>query len=149
MKPLSQMLGELSVQAKRAEVEVTKASSEAKEKVEQYREQVRSDAEQALGKIKQRFEEAKGEARARFETIHSKVNADFEQMKNDTAESKRKLEAWQAKNYASDKEADAAAAIDYAIAATKMAELQTLDAIAAKAKADTKAEQIEVNPTVA
>jgi hypothetical protein len=149
MKPLSQKLGELSVQAKNAEDRVSKAQTEARDRIEQKRDQVRHETEQALGKVKQRFEEAKGETRTRFESLHAKVNADFEQIKKDASEKKSKFEAWQAENYASDKEADAIAAIDYAVAATKMAELQTLDAIAARAQAETKAEQIETSPVTA
>lgn len=149
MKPLSQKFAELSVQAKTTEDRVAKAQTEAREHVEQRREQVRHEAEQALGKVKQRFNEAKGETRSRLETLHAKVNADFEQMKKDAGEKKRKFEVWQAENYASDKEADAIAAIDYAVAATKMAELQTLDAIAAREEAGGRAEQIHIEPTIA
>jgi hypothetical protein len=50
---------------------------------------------------------------------------------------------------ATDKEADALAAIDYAVAATKIAELQTLDAISARAEADNRSEQIQPIPTLA
>ena len=102
---------------------------------------------QALGKVKQHVEEAKGEARTRFNALQGKVNADVEQMKQDMSHAKGKFETWQAENYASDKEADALAAIDYALAATKLAEFQTLDAIAARAEADSRAEQ--TSPTLA
>lgn len=149
MKPLSQKLAELSVQAKQTEDTVAKARTQAREHVEQKREQVRRETEQALGKVKQQFEEAKGEARTRFDALHAKVDSDFEQVKRHAQESKSKFEAWQAENYASDKEADALAAIDYAIAATKIAELQTLDAIAARAEASSRAEQITPAPTMA
>jgi uncharacterized protein YjbJ (UPF0337 family) len=149
MKPLSQHLAELSVQAKNAEDRVTKAQSQAHEHIEQQRAQVREETERALGKVKQRFEDAKGETRRRFNALQAKVSSDFEQMKLQATESKHKFEAWQAENYASDKEADAIAAIDYAVAATKIAELQTLDAIAARAEAGSKAEKIEVTPTLA
>lgn len=149
MKTLSQGLAGLSVQAKNAEDRVAQAQSEVRERVEQRREQVRGEAEQALGKVKQRFAEAKGEARTRFEALHAKVNSDFEQMKRNASETKRKFEAWQAESYAGDTEADALAAIDYAVAATKMAELATLDAIAARTQAETQVEQIETSPTMA
>lgn len=149
MKPLSQKLAELSVQAKTTEDNVAKAQTEAHERIEQKRNQVRHETEQALGKVKQRFEEAKGESRLRFETLHAKVTADFEQMKKDADEKKSKFEAWQAENYASDKEADALAAIDYAVAATKIAELQTLDAISARAEAQSRVEQTQATPTMA
>lgn len=149
MKPLSQKLAELSVQAKMAEDRVTQAQTEAHERIEQRRDQVHQETEAALGKVKQRVEEVKGESRARFETLQAKVDSDFAQMRRDTDERKRKFEAWQADNYASDKESDANAAIDYAIAATKMAELQTLDAISARARAENKADQIQPTPTLA
>jgi hypothetical protein len=149
MKPLSQKLAELSIQTKGTEDHVAEAQTEARDRVELRREQVRHETEQALGKIKQRFEEAKGEARTRFETLHAKVNADFDQMKKDAGEKKSKFEAWQEENYASDKEADAFAAIDYAVAATKIAELQTLDAISARAQAESRSEQIQPIPTLA
>lgn len=149
MKPLSQKLTELSVQAKQTEDTVAKAQTQAREHIEQKREQVRRETEQALGRVKQQFEDAKGEARTRFDALHAKVNSDFEQVKQHAQETKSKFEAWQAENYASDKEADALAAIDYAIAATKIAELQTLDAIAARAEASSRAEQITPAPTMA
>jgi len=149
MKPLSQKLSELSIQAKNAEDRVTRAQTDVREHVKQKRDEVRNEAEQALGKVQQHVEDAKGDARTRFNALQAKVNADFEQMKQDASETKQQFEAWQAANYATDKEADAFAAIDYAIAATKMAELQTLDAIAARAEADSNAEQIEVSPTLA
>ena len=143
MKPLSQKLAELSVQANNADKRVAEVQTEASERIEQQREYVRQEAEQALGKVKQRFEEATGEARTRFEAVQAKANADFEQIRQKASETKDKFEAWQAENYAVDMETDALAAIDYAVAATKLAELQTLDAIVARAQADSKAEQIQ------
>jgi uncharacterized protein YjbJ (UPF0337 family) len=149
MKLLSQRLAELSVQAKSAEDRVAKAQLQAHEHIAQQRNQVRQETEQALGKVKQRFDEAKGETRARFEGLRTKVNSDFDQIRGKAIATKGKLEAWDAKNYASDMESDAIAAIDYAVAATKIAELQTLDAIAARAKAESKAEQVQPTPTMA
>ena len=146
MKPVSQKLAELSVQAKTTEDRVAKAQTEAREQLDQRREQARREAEQVLGQVKQRFQQAQGETRTRLETLHAKVNADFEQIKRDAAEKKGKFEVWQAENYASDKEADALAAIDYAVAATKIAELQTLDAISARAEADSRSELIQPMP---
>lgn len=149
MKPLSQKFAELSVQAKQTEDSVAKAQTQAREYIEQKRDEVRREAEQALGNVRQQFENAKGDGRTQFDVLHAKVNADFEQLKQQAHETKSKFEAWQAENYASDKEADALAAIDYAIAATKIAELQTLDAIAARAKAVSHNEQLQPTPTLA
>jgi len=148
MKPLSAKLGELSIQAKNAEDRVAEAQTEMRERLEQKRAQVRTETEQALGKVKLQVEEAKGETRTRFNALRAKVDGDFEQMRQDATRAKGEFEAWQAENYASDKEADALAAIDYAVAATKLAELQTLDAIAARAEAEGRAEQIG-SPTLA
>lgn len=149
MKLLSQKLAELSVQTKNAEDRVARAQTEAHDKIEQQRDRVRQETEAALGTVKQRFEEAKGETRARLEGLRTKVNSDVEQMTKHADERKRKFEAWQAENYASDKESDAIAAIDYAIAAAKMAELQTLDAISARTRATNKAGQVQPTPTMA
>lgn len=149
MKPLSQKFAELSVQAKATEDRVAKAQTQAHEQLKNEREQVRYETEQALGKVKQHVEQAKTETRDRFNALQAKVTSDFEQMKKHAGEKKQKFEAWQSENYASDKEADAFAAIDYAVAATKIAELQTLDAIAARVEANSKAEQIQLMPTTA
>ena len=143
MKPLSQQLAELSVQAKNAENSITKAQTEAKERLQQKREQARQQTEHALEVVNQQFQQLTGDARTRFEATKFKVNSDFEQLKQRARESKQKLEAWQAANYAEDKETDARIAIDYAIAATKFAELATLDAIDARAQAEIKAEQVQ------
>jgi len=125
---------------------IAKAQTEVRERVEQKRDEVRGEAEQALGKVRQRFAEATGEARTRFDALQAKVTSDVEQMKQKASEAKNKFEAWQAESYASDTEADALAAIDYAVAATKMAELATLEAIAARAQTETLIEQ---RPTMA
>lgn len=141
MKLLSQNLAELAVQAKRAEDRVAQAQSDVKERLAEQRENVRQETKQALDKVNERFNEAKGETRIRLNALKAKVDADFENVKQQASQSRDKFEAWQAENYASDKEADALAAIDYAIVATKIAELQTLDAIAARAEAQARSEQ--------
>jgi hypothetical protein len=141
MKPLSQQLSELSVQAKNAEDNVQKAQSEAKERIEQRREEVQHQTKAALDKVSQNLSDASADAQARATQMKAKVNSDFEQLKQRSSEGAQKFEAWQANNYADDKEADASSAINYAIAATKMAELATLDAISARVSAEVKAEQ--------
>lgn len=150
MKPLSEKLAQLSVEAKNTEDRVAKAQSQARESIEQHREEARARAEQALSEVKEQVNQAQGEARDRFNSLQAKVDADFENMKERANERREKFESWQANNYANDKEADAVAAIDYAIAATRMAESQTLDAIAARAEALSRAEQVQAQqPTMA
>jgi len=143
MKPLSEHFAKLSEQSKIAEDRVAVAQSQIREQLDRQRDQVRREAEQALGELKQQFDEAKGETRTRLEALHTKVDGDFEQMRQRANQAKRKFESWQADNYATDREADAIAAIDYAIASTKLAELLTLDAIAARAEAEGKAEMVQ------
>jgi hypothetical protein len=150
MKPLSEHLAELSVSTKKAEDRVAQAQAQARDRVEQQREQVQKEAEQALAQVQQRVGEVKDDARTHMSALRAKIDADFNNMKQRAAERREKFESWQANNYADDKEADALAAIDYAIASTKIAELQTLDAIAARAEADTRAEQVQSpQPTLA
>ena len=150
MKPLSQKLAQLSVEAKNTEDRVAKAQTEARDRIQQQREQARAQAEEALGKVKDRVSEAKDEARERYNSLQAKVDADFENLRQNATVRREKFESWQANNYANDKEADALAAIDYAIAATRMAESQTLDAIAARMEADSRAEEVQSpQPTLA
>jgi hypothetical protein len=148
MQPLSERLSELSAQAKKAEDRFAKAQTETKEKLEQQRDEARAQAEHALSKVSERVSDAKGDARDRYNSLQAKIDADFDTMKQNAAERREKFESWQANNYANDKEADALAAVDYAIAATKLAESQTLDAIAARAEADVRTDRIELSQPV-
>lgn len=150
MKPLSEQLANLSVEAKHAEDRARKAQTEAKERLEQRREHVREETEAALDKVKSGLSRASADAQLRSRQLKSKVDSDFEHLKDRHEERKRKLEAWQANNYATDKEADAEALINYAIASVRMAELGVLDAIDARLRAEAKAEQVQpAQPTPA
>jgi len=148
MKPLSDKLAELSVEAKNTEDRVTKAQSEAHDRIEQKRQEARAKAEEALGKVKEHVTAAKGEAQTNADALQAKIDVDFANVKERANERHEKFKSWQANNYANDKEADALAAIDYAIAATRLAELQTLDAISARAEAVSLSAQV-TEPTTA
>jgi formate dehydrogenase maturation protein FdhE len=143
MEPLSQQLSQLSAQAKKTEDRVAKAKSETKERVQHHLEEARREAEAALDKVGADVERASEGTRTHFAQLKSKVDGDMERMREDAATGKGTFEAWQANNYANDKAADAAAAIAYGIAAIKMAEVATLNAIEARARAEIKAEQVE------
>ena len=143
MTPLSQQLAQLSAEAKKAEDRFAKAQSEAKEHLAEQRDHVQRETETALHKVRDGLSQASAEAKVRTTQIKSKVDSDFDQLSRRATESKQKFEAWQASNYANDKQADAEASIGYAIAAVKMAELATLDAVDARARAEIKAEQIQ------
>ena len=148
MKPLSQQLAELSVVAKNAEDRAARAQSEAKEHVEQAREQLQQETRAALDKVGQGLSRISAEAQGRVFQLKTKVDSDFAQLKQRAVETRQKFETWQAKAYAEDLEAEAAASIDYAIASVRMADLAVLDAIDARQQAETKEEQMRaVQPT--
>lgn len=143
MQPLSQQLSELSVQAKKAEDRVAKAQSETKERVQQQLEEAHREAEAALDRVQDDIQRASEGTKARSAQLRAKVNADMEGMREDASARRFEFEAWQANNFANDKAADAGAAIGYAIAAVKMAEVATLGAIEARGRAEIKADQAQ------
>jgi len=143
MQPLSQELSELSVQAKKTEDRIANARAETKERVEQHLEKAHREAEAALNRVNEDVQRASEGTRAHFEQLRSKVNTDMERMKEDASARKAKFEAWQADNYANDRAADARAAIFYAVAAIKMAEVATLSAIDARGRAEIKADETQ------
>lgn len=149
MTALSQKLADLSVRTKTAEDRIAKAQTETHERIEQQRDKVRAEAELALGKVSKRFEEGKAENHTRFQALRAKVDADIDNLKQNASHTGDKFKAWQSDNAASDRETDAIAAIDYAVAAVTIAEFQTLDAIAARSRADNKLEQSQPAPTMA
>ena len=140
---LSQQLAELSAEAKKAEDRFAQAQSQAKDHLTQQREHVQRETEAALQNVNEKLSSASADAQARTSEIKSKVDSDFDHLKQRAGESKEKFEAWQAGNYADDKQADAEAAIGYAIASVKMAELATIDAVEARARAEIKADQAQ------
>jgi uncharacterized protein YpuA (DUF1002 family) len=143
MQPLSQQLSQLSAEAKKAEDRFANAQSQAKEHLTEQREHVRQETEAALQKVSQNLSRAGADAQERTTQLKSKVDSDFGQIKDRADQSKHKFEAWQANNYADDKQADAEAAISYAIVSVKMAELATLDAVEARGRAEIKAEETQ------
>lgn len=143
MQPLSQQLSELSAQAKVAEDRVAKAQSETKERLNEQREKAHREAQAALDSVRDKVERASEGTKNHFAEIKSKVDADLQRIRENAAATQRKIESWQASNYASDKAADAQAAIGYAVAAIRLAEVATLDALDARAKAEIKVEQAQ------
>jgi hypothetical protein len=143
MQPLSQQLSELSASAKKAEDRAATAQSEIKERVQQHLEEAHREAAAALDRVSQGVEHATEGTKTHFAELKAKVASDMERMREDASSRRSKFEAWQARNYADDKAADAEAAITYAVAAIKIAEVATLDAIEARGRAEIKAEQAQ------
>lgn len=149
MKPLSEQLAELSVQAKNIEDRARRAQSEAKERLGEKRSQLQQETSAALDKVSQGLARVNADAQTRARQLKAKVESDVEQLKQRAAETGQKFEAWQAGNYADDKEADAAASVDYAIAAVKIAGLAVIDAIDARLQAGAKEQIRPAQPTPA
>jgi hypothetical protein len=143
METLSQHLSELSAQAKKAEDRVARAQSETKDRLEEQRAEVHREAEAALDRVSEGLARASEGTKMHVTQLKSKVDADLERIREDASARKTKFEAWQASNFANDKAADAQAAIGYAVAAVKMAEVASLDAIEARGSAEIKAEQVQ------
>jgi len=143
MEPLSQQLEQLSAQAKKTEDRIAKAQTETKERVQQHLDEAHREAEAALNKVNKDVERTSEGTKDYFAQLKAKTDADMERMREDATNRKTKFEAWQANNYANDKAADARAAIGYGIAAIKVAEVATLHAIEARARAEIKADQVE------
>jgi hypothetical protein len=143
MQPLSPHLSELSASAKKAEDRAATAQSEIKERVQQHVEEAHREAQAALDRVNEGVERATEGTKAHFTELRAKVATDMERMKEDASSRKARFEAWQASNYADDKAADAEAAITYAVAAIKIAEVATLDAIEARGRAEIKADQAQ------
>ena len=143
MQPLSQLLSELSTQAKTVEDRVAMAQSETKERLEEHRQKAQQEAQAALNRVRDKVDGAAEGTKAHFAEIKSKVDSDLQRIRENADARAQKFEAWQANNFANDRTADAAAAIGYALAALKLAEVATLDAVEARARADIKAEQAQ------
>jgi len=96
MKPLSDHLAQLSVQAKSTEERIAPAQSEAHERIEQRREQLRLETQQALDSVNQKVSQAKEDAQGRARTLKAKIDADFANLKEQAREDRAEFKAWQA-----------------------------------------------------
>lgn len=143
MEPLSRQLSELSAQAKKVEDCVARAQSETKERLEEQREKAHQEAHAALERVRDTVDRASEGTKTHFAELRSKIDTDFHRVRENASAREQKFEAWQAGNYANDKAADAQATIGYAVAAIKLAEVATLDAVEARTKAEIKAEHAQ------
>lgn len=143
MKPLSQQLSELSAQAKKVEDRVAQAQSETKDRLEEQRAKAHQEAHAALERVKDKVNQASEGTKSHFAELKSKIDTDFQRMRENADAREQKFEAWQAGNYADDKAADAQATIEYAVAAIKLAEVATLDAVDARTRAEIKADEAQ------
>lgn len=135
VKPLSEQLAELSVQAKKAEDDFTAAKKETHDKMVARREQLRTTATRSVEKLQQDMKSAGAAISSDFSALQAKVSADGETLKANVKRWKKNLDAKRAENWADELEWEAGMAIDYAISAVEQAKLAAIDAAIARQEA--------------
>src|SRR5271166_1471863 len=98
VKPLSEQLAELSVQAKKAEDDFAAAKKETHDKMVARREQLRTATTQTVEKLKQDMKSAGSAASNSFSALKAKVSADADTLKTNVKQWKKELDAKQAEN---------------------------------------------------
>ena len=135
VKPLSEQLAELSVQAKKAEDDFAAAKKETHDKMVARREQLRTTATRSVEKLQQDMKSAGTAISSDFSALQAKVSADGETLKANVKRWKKDLDAKRAENWADEMEWEASMAIDYAISAVEQAKLAAIDAAIARQEA--------------
>ena len=132
VKPLSEQLAELSVQAKKAEDDFAAAKKETHDKMVARRDQLRTTATRSVEKLQQDMKSAGTAISSDFSALQAKVSADGETLKANVKRWKKDLDAKRAENWADEMEWEAGMAIDYAISAVEQAKLAAIDAAIAR-----------------
>ena len=135
VKPLSEQLAELSVQAKKAEDDFAATKKETHEKMVLQREQLHAAATQSVEKLKKDMKSAASAASSGFSAFQAKVSADGETLKANVKRWKKDLDAKRAENWADELEWEASMSIDYAIFAVEQAKLAAIDVAIARQEA--------------
>ncbi len=135
LKPLSEQLAKLSVQAKKAEDDFAAAKKETHDKMVARREELRATATQSVEKLKQDMKSASSAVSSDFSALQAKVSADGETLKAKVTRWKKDLDAQRAENWADELEWEASMAIDYTISAVEQAKLAAVDAAIARQEA--------------
>ena len=136
MKTLSEKFAEWSAETKLAEERIAKAQDQGKEWIAQRREEVRDNAKQAIDKLKEDLQDAPPQVKARFEQLRTVFRDRLEEAKEHGLGDGSK-----AKELFVEKQIEARAAIRSAIAATRLAQLYAIQAVAIRHLADIRAEQ--------
>ena len=130
--PLSEQLGKLSVQAKKAEDDFAAARKETHDKMVARREQLRTVASQSVEKLNQEMKSAGSAITSHLSALQAKISADGETLKGNVKRWKEDLDAGRAENWANELEWEAGMAVDYAISAVEQAKLAAIDAAIAR-----------------
>ena len=135
VKPLSEQLAELSVQAKKAEDDFAATKKLTHDKMVAQREQLHAAATQTVDKLKKDMKSVGSAVSTDFSALQAKVSADGETLKANVKHWKKDLDAKRAENWADELEWEASVTIDYAISAVEQAKLAAIDAAIARQEA--------------
>jgi len=139
MKKPSEKLKELSDRLAIAEKRVAEAQKERNENVEASIQRAKADAKARQESYKARAKETRTAAGAKLQELQDNYHREVQQIKNKIETEKEARDAKKANKRADDSEAYAAATIDFAIMAIDEAEIALLEAIAARAYAESLA----------
>ena len=136
MKKLSESLKELAEHVAKMEKKVTAAEKQNEEKMEAAIDASKADAKARQDEFKAKVSEGKAAAASQWEDLQANHNRQVAQIKSNIEAKKEALELNRVVNRADDAEDYAAASIAFAIMAVDDAEIATLEAIGARAYAD-------------
>jgi DNA polymerase II small subunit/DNA polymerase delta subunit B len=136
MKKLSEQLKELSGRVANVEMKAASAQQESKEKVEATLQKSKADAEARQASVKADVQAKQAAAASDWEALQADFHQKTQQIKNKIETEKEAREVKKANKRAEDAEDYAVAAIMYVYMAVDEAEVAVLEAIAARAYAD-------------
>lgn len=125
MKPLSEQLADLAARAKRAEDDAAAAQTEARAKVQARIDQLKADAATRTAEMNAQAASKKDAAAQHWAAMQRQIHEQVNSFDADVA-------TWNAERT----EANAAEAIGFALGAIDYAEWAVLDAVAARAEAE-------------
>jgi hypothetical protein len=136
MKKLSESLKELADHVAKMEKKVAAAEKQNQEKMQAAIDASKADAQARQDEFKAKVSEGKAAAASQWEDLQANHNRQVAQIKSNIEAKKDALELNRATFRADDAEAYADASIAFAIMALDDAEIATLEAIGARAYAD-------------
>ena len=136
MKTLSEKFEVLSAETKKAEERIAKAQSEGKEWAQDKLEEVRTKVKDALEQFAEEYENATPEMKARFDEMRARLRDRLEE-----AREQGFGDGTRAKQLFLEKQIEARVAVRYAIAATRLAELFAIQAIAIRNLVEARGEK--------
>ena len=139
MKKLSESLQELANHVADMEKKVTTAEKQTKEKVEAQIDASKAEARTRQNEFKAKVNEGKEAAASQWEDLQASYQEQVEQIKSNIEAKKEARELNRAMNRADDAEDYAASSIAFAIMAIDDAEIAALEAVDARAYADSLA----------